>query len=90
MKVLFEEILNNKTVGSVIDKWNAIYEYEFYSLPQGKFMRTDLQQPNDNEVLTLESIVKFYIEQIENKMSYELNGDWYDSLKHDLNILKTL
>lgn len=87
VKILFEDILNDRRLGIVIDRWNEMYEFEFRPLSHGKFLRIDLQCPEDSDVVTLSDIVKFYIDQIENKMSYEPDHDWA-SFKHDLKILE--
>ena len=46
VKILFEDILNDRRLGIVIDRWNEMYEFEFRPLSHGKFLRIDLQCPD--------------------------------------------
>ena len=69
--ISFEDVLENKQVGRLLDKWNTTYEYEFYQLSDSLFRQVDLQGADEDEVRSLKDIVTFYINQIENKRSYE-------------------
>lgn len=89
VKILFEDILNDRRLGIVIDRWNEMYEFEFRPLSHGKFLRIDLQCPDEKDEMTLEDIVKFYMGQIENKISYESDNDW-TLFKHDYKVLESV
>lgn len=86
-QILFEEILEDRKLGIVLDSWNKTYEYEFHPIAKGKFLREDLQCADESSEMTLKEIVEFYIEQIENKISCDPDNDW-SSFEQDLKVLK--
>lgn len=86
-QILFEEVLEDRKLGIVLDSWNRTYEYEFYPIEDGKFLRVDLQCADESDEMTLKEIVEFYINQIENKISCDPDNDW-SSFEQDLKVLK--
>lgn len=86
-QILFEEVLEDRKLGIVLDSWNRTYEYEFYPIEYGKFLRVDLQCADESDEMTLKEIVEFYINQIENKISCDPDNDW-SSFEQDLKVLK--
>lgn len=86
-QILFEEVLEDRKLGIVLDSWNRTYEYEFYPIKDGKFLRVDLQCADESDEMTLKEIVEFYISQIENKISCDPDNDW-SSFEQDLKVLK--
>lgn len=88
--ISFEDVLENKQVGRLLDKWNTTYEYEFYQLSDSLFRQVDLQGADEDEVRSLKDIVTFYINQIDGKLGYEEDetDSTYISFTNDLNVLK--
>ena len=88
--IMFEDVLENKQVGNILDDWNSTYEYEFYQLSDSLFRRVDLQGADEDEVYSLKDIVTFYINQIDGKLGYEEDetDSTYISFTNDLNALK--
>lgn len=88
--IMFEDVLENKQVGNILDDWNSTYEYEFYQLSDSLFRRVDLQGADEDEVYSLKDIVTFYNNQIDGKLGYmeDETDPVYISFANDLEVLK--
>ena len=88
--IMFEDVLENKQVGNVLDDWNTTYEYEFYQLSDSLFRRVDLQGADEDDVYSLKDVVTFYINQIDGKLGYmeDETDRVYISFANDLEVLK--
>lgn len=86
IKILMQDILDNKEVGKILDWWNNSYEFEIYVSDKGKLYRKDLQSDEIVET-NVNNMIKFYVEEIENKAHY--NKDTVmKSFGLDLDLLK--
>lgn len=79
-EVKVTSLIDNKEVAEILDKWNNNYEYSLYYNADMKLIRVDKQQNIEEEVNIL-SMVKFYIEQLENKLHYQEVEEHRNDLK---------
>ncbi len=68
----------------IVKEWCKLYDYELVEIENEKFILKDLQTGEDEEI-TFDKMVKFFIDQIENKLFYDPD---VESFKLDLEVLK--
>lgn len=80
------EFIDNKEVARIIDLWNFYYEYSLYYSDEMDLIRVDNQE-NTEELTSILEMVSYYIEQIENKLSYQeieaFRGDLYTLIDYE-------
>ena len=76
-------------LGELLDELNYQYEFEFYSSENGTYSRYDLQCEEMEHGYSLNDIISFYTESIENVLEYvRADSEANLLLKEKLLILK--
>ena len=88
MSISFADVLENKVLGKVLDKWNLTYEFEFFDDNSGYYDRFDSQLNEVEHGYSLNDIIKFYVSELENKLSYVEKEDQCEFMLSDLEVMK--
>lgn len=88
MSILFADVLENKSLGKILDKWNLTYEFEFLDDSSGYYDRFDSQLNEVEHGYSLNDIIEFYVNDLENKLSYVEPEEQCKFMLADLNVLK--
>lgn len=67
-------IFKNQEVNNILQWWADTYEFRYINTEDG-ILRIDLQQIGEDKIVTEDEAIKFFIEQIENKLYYMNEGN---------------